>query len=53
LKTEWGYHETYADRFEARRSIFTYIEMFYNRVRIHSALGGLSPEQFESRAQVA
>jgi transposase InsO family protein len=53
LKTEWVYHETYVDRSEARRSVFTYIEMFYNRVRIHSALGGLSPEQFESRAQVA
>ena len=34
-------------RNEARRSIFKYIEMFYNRNRIHSALGGLSPDQYE------
>ncbi|WP_147569527.1 IS3 family transposase, partial [Collinsella ihumii] len=29
--------------------IFEYIECFYNRVRIHSALGHLSPEEFEAR----
>ncbi|MBI1344646.1 IS3 family transposase, partial [bacterium] len=30
-----------------RRSLFEYIEVFYNRSRRHSALGYLSPQQFE------
>ena len=47
LKTELIYDEHYQTRNQARRSIFKYIEMFYNRCRIHSALGGLSPDQFE------
>jgi putative transposase len=47
LKTELIRHERYHNRNEARRSIFKYIEIFYNRSRIHSALGGLSPEQYE------
>lgn len=48
LKTEWVYHEKYATREQARRSIFEYIEVFYNRVRRHSSLGYLSPEAFEA-----
>jgi transposase InsO family protein len=47
LKTELVYDERYHTRNEARRSIFKYIEMFYNRCRIHSSIGGLSPHQFE------
>ena len=47
LKTELIYDERYRTRNQARRSIFKYIEMFYNRNRIHTALGGLSPEQYE------
>ena len=31
---------------EARRTIFQYIETFYNRERIHTALGNQSPEKF-------
>jgi transposase InsO family protein len=31
----------------SRASIFEYIEAFYNRVRRHSSLGYLSPEEFE------
>jgi transposase InsO family protein len=34
-------------RAEARRVIFEYIEVWYNRVRLHSALGYLSPAVFE------
>jgi len=49
LKTELIFHNRYDTRNEARRSIFKYIEMFYNRIRIHSSLGGLSPEQYEQR----
>ena len=47
LKTELVYHEKYQTRDQARKSIFKYIEMFYNRKRIHSTLGGVSPYQFE------
>lgn len=36
-------------RDEARRAIFEYVEVFYNRVRLHSALGHQSPVDFESK----
>jgi transposase InsO family protein len=48
LKTELVHHEHYATREQARQSIFEYIEVFYNRQRLHSALGYLSPEAFEA-----
>ncbi len=51
LKTELVYHERYWTRAQARASIFEYIEIFYNRVRKHSYLGYLSPEQFELNLQ--
>jgi putative transposase len=47
LKTELIHDKRYRSRNEARRSIFKYIEIFYNRVRIHSALGALSPSEYE------
>jgi putative transposase len=34
---------------EAKAAVFEYIEVFYNRIRRHSSLGSLSPEQFETR----
>lgn len=49
LKTELVYFETYRTRAEAKQSIFEYIEVFYNRIRKHSALGYLSPVQFENQ----
>jgi putative transposase len=48
LKTELVHHERYETREQARASIFEYVEVFYNRVRLHSSLGYLSPEQFEA-----
>lgn len=48
LKTELVNHEHYQTREQARASIFEYIEVFYNRTRLHSSLGYLSPEQFEA-----
>jgi putative transposase len=47
LKKELVHHEDYATRDQAKASIFEYIEAFYNRVRLHSSLGYLSPEEFE------
>jgi putative transposase len=48
LKNELVHHEQYATHDEARASIFEYIEVFYNRQRLHSSLGYLSPETFEA-----
>jgi putative transposase len=47
LKSEWTHHHTYRTREEARSDLFYYIEAFYNRRRLHSALGYLSPETYE------
>jgi transposase InsO family protein len=49
LKTEWVYFEKYRTREQASQSIFEYIELFYNRTRIHSALGYLSPMDYEQK----
>jgi len=48
LKTELVHHERYATHEQARASIFEYIEVFYNRKRLHSSLGYVSPETFEA-----
>ncbi len=48
LKKELVHGEDYATRAEAKASIFEYIEAFYNRVRRHSALGYLSPVNYEA-----
>jgi transposase InsO family protein len=48
LKAELVYHEHYATREQARRSVFEYLEVFYNRKRLHSSLGYQTPEQFEA-----
>ena len=34
---------------EARRDLFSYVEGYYNRARMHSALGYLTPEEAEKR----
>ena len=50
LKKELVHQQNYATREEARASIFQWIETFYNRVRLHSHLGYVSPEQFEQQS---
>ena len=49
MKTEWVYPRgEYRTREEARQSIFQYIECWYNRRRRHSAIGYVSPDEFEA-----
>ncbi len=47
LKTEWIYWEKYRTRNEAKSSIFSFIEVFYNSKRRHSYLEYLSPYNYE------
>jgi transposase InsO family protein len=47
LKAEALSGRTFATREQARVAIFDYVETFYNRVRLHSALGYQSPVDFE------
>jgi len=48
LKRELVDGADYATHAQAKASIFEYVEVFYNRTRRHSALGYVSPEQFEA-----
>jgi putative transposase len=48
LKSEEGLG-AYANRRIARRSLFEFIEVWYNRRRQHSSLGNISPTEFENR----
>jgi len=47
LKSELVHHCAYHTRDEAKADLFFYIEAFYNRRRLHSALDYLSPEAYE------
>lgn len=47
LKKEYVYQTAFKTRVEAHLGIFDYIETWYNKERIHSTLGGVSPNQFE------
>ena len=49
IKSECVHARTYDTREQAALDIFDYIECFYNRIRIHSALGWFSPAKFEER----
>ena len=47
LKSELVNHRRYRTRDEASPDVFYYIEGFYNRRRLHSSLGYMSPEAYE------
>jgi len=49
LKTELVNHEDYRSKEEAKKSLFEYIEVFYNRRRRHSYLGYISPAEYEAK----
>ena len=47
LKKELIYRTHYKTRAEAKKAIFEYIEVWYNRARLHSSIGFMTPVQFE------
>ena len=47
LKNEWVHHHDFKTREEAKLAIFDYIECFYNRNRIHQAMGYRTPDEVE------
>jgi putative transposase len=49
LKNELIHHECFVTRQEAKDKIFDYIEVFYNRSRIHSASDYFAPAEYEAR----
>lgn len=51
LKRELADDADWATRDEARTAVFRYIETWYNRRRRHSALGYVSPEQYERQVR--
>lgn len=53
LKKELIHHRRYETRNQAQLEVFEYIEVFYNRQRIHSSLGYRSPDEFEALTRIA
>ena len=51
LKEECCGQTIFATRSEAKAAIFEYIEVYYNRKRIHSSLGYVSPFDYEKREE--
>jgi len=49
LKTEMVYHESFKTKAQANEMIFEYIEIFYNRQRLHSYNNYMSPVEFEEK----
>jgi len=46
LKCEWLYGKHFKTRKEARAEVFEYVEIFYNRQRIHASNGYITPEEY-------
>ncbi len=53
LKTELVGDRVYATRAQARLAVFEYIEVFYNRKRLHSSIGYRSPADYEATMRAA
>jgi len=51
LKKERIRRQIYRSRSLAKADVFDYIELFYNRTRRHSHIGGVSPEAFETASK--
>lgn len=50
LKQEMYFRENWKNQSQLRAALYSYIEVFYNRKRMHSTLGFVSPFQFEQNA---
>ena len=53
LKVELIYLKKYKTRMKAKRDIFEYTEIFYNRERLYSFLEYYNPEEYEKITMVA
>lgn len=53
LKVELIYNKKYKTREEAKKEIFEFIEVWYNRNRIHSSIDYLTPEKYEFKSLAA
>ena len=53
LKVELIYRQKFKTRSEAKQKIFEFIDVWYNRQRLHSSLDYMTPEEYESRHQIA
>jgi putative transposase len=53
LKSELVHHADFKSRAEARTAIFQFIEVFYNRSRLHQSLGYQTPSEYERMKAVA
>ena len=53
LKTELTNHHEFNNQQEAKNVIFEYIEVFYNKIRIHSDNEYLAPAEFELKHKFA
>ena len=49
VKTEWAYHIDFQDIHHVKREAFEYLEMFYNRERLHATLAYQSPAEYEEK----
>jgi transposase InsO family protein len=47
LKTELIYRQSWATRAKVRRAVFEFVEVFYNRQRLHSSLKYMTPAEYE------
>lgn len=52
LKVELVYRTRFKTRNEAKAAIFEFIEVWYNRQRLHSSLGYLTPQDYEAKQQL-
>jgi putative transposase len=48
LKSELIYRHSWATRAHARKAVVRFIEIFYNRIRLHSSLDYLTPVEYEA-----
>ncbi len=53
LKLELVDRRSWATRAQLRRAVFEFVEVFYNRQRLHSSLNYLTPAEYEERSHLS